>query len=163
MKPKQKEPQKDNNTTTSDTVNSDDTTSIMDYGVSPSHHNNIIGKYANCPLQSVNHPDHAFVGLLHSDDITELPEYIQDQPSTASDDTEPTQNISISSTSQHTEDLDYESPRAQIDSGAKATVTNALSLLWDVQQFTDEYPSPVKMYGATNKNLLITPTSVGKL
>ena len=123
----------------------------MDYDVSTSHQNNIIGKYANCPLQSADHPDHVFVGLLHSDDITELPEDIQDQPSTASADTEPTQNISISSTSLHNENLDHDSPRAQIDLGAKATVSNTLSLLWDVQQFTDDCPSPVQFMAPPTK------------
>ena len=103
------------------------------------------------------------MGLLYSNDITELVEDLHDQPSAASDDTQPTQNISLSMTSLDNLAQDYDSPRAQIDLGAKATVTNAMSLLWDIQHLTNEFPSPVKMYGATNKNLLITPTAVGKL
>ena len=56
-----------------------------------------------------------------------------------------------------------DSPRAQIDSGARVTVTNLLFILRDVKWFTNEYPSPVKMYGATNRKLLITPSAVGHL
>ena len=96
------------------------------------HCQSIVGSHAESPIQLVDHSNHAFVGLLHSDDVTELPDAAQCQLSTASDDTEPTQNISISSTDQPEEDLDHDLPGAQIDSGAKATVTNVLSLLWDV-------------------------------
>ena len=85
-----------------------------------------------------------------------------DATSTCSADTTPTANTS-SVSSVTTTSIDLTSPRAQIDSGAKATVTNTLSLLRDIKWYTKDFPSHVRMYGATNRNLIITPSAEGLL
>ena len=54
-------------------------------------------------------------------------------------------------------------PRAQIDTGAKASVTNCLHLLHNVKFYSETFPCRVRMYGATNKELLICPEAVGML
>ena len=54
-------------------------------------------------------------------------------------------------------------PRAMIDKGAKATATNLLHLLHKPVFFAEQNSSPVKMHGATAKDMLISPIAKGFL
>ena len=51
--------------------------------------------------------------------------------------------------------------RAMIDSGARATVTNLLSILHNVKFYTKSNSCPKHMYGATDKTKMITPLARG--
>ena len=111
-------------------------------------------------LSSVTIPDHAFVGLLNSADVEDDDDSIT--AGHADDMTVPTTNVPLHLTAAY-DNHDYDSPRAQIDSGAKSSVTDKLWLLHFVEWFSPSNPSPVKMYGATNRNILITPLARGIL
>ena len=56
----------------------------------------------------------------------------------------------------------YGSPRAQMDNGARCSVTNLVSILRDVCWFDKKHSAPVKMKGATS-NAVIVPKAKGKL
>ena len=56
----------------------------------------------------------------------------------------------------------YGEPRAQMDNGAKCSVTNLISILRDVRWFDKKHPAPVKMKGATSKAIIV-PEAEGKL
>jgi len=58
--------------------------------------------------------------------------------------------------------LGYDQPRAQIDTGAKVTVTNLLYLLHDAKFYSDTFPCKVRMQGATSKRILY-PEAIGLL
>ena len=53
-----------------------------------------------------------------------------------------------------------DSPRAQMDGGARVSVTNLVSILHSVQYFDAKFKSRVRMHGATSKEI-ITPRAVG--
>ena len=61
--------------------------------------------------------------------------------SVSSDATTPTANTTATSPVSDPHDLD--SPRAQIDSGAKVSVTNLLLLLRNTKWFAEDFPCPV--------------------
>ncbi len=56
----------------------------------------------------------------------------------------------------------FDAPRAQIDGGAKSSVTNLLEVLHDVRWYDNKFRCPVYMRGATSKKLII-PKAIGKL
>ena len=56
----------------------------------------------------------------------------------------------------------YDEPRAQMDGGAKTTVTNMLALLHDVRFFNNKFRCRMRMHGATSKDV-ITPQALGYL
>jgi len=56
----------------------------------------------------------------------------------------------------------FASPRAQIDGGAKSSVTNILEYLHDVKWFNDKFKCRVYMRGATSKKLIV-PKAIGML
>ena len=73
------------------------------------------------------------------------------------DDTIKVNNVSEKEASQW-----FQYPRAQIDGGAKSSVTNLLQILHDVRWYDDKFKCPVYMRGATSKKLII-PRAIGKL
>ena len=56
----------------------------------------------------------------------------------------------------------YGDPRAQMDNGAKCSVTNKISILRNIKYFDKSNPAPVRMRGATSKDIVI-PEAEGKL
>ena len=54
-------------------------------------------------------------------------------------------------------------PHAMIDIGAKATVTNLLHILHKPVFFAEQNACPIKMHGATAKDVLISPITKGFL
>ena len=58
---------------------------------------------------------------------------------------------------------DVDKPCAMIDTGAKALATNPLHRLHKPFFFTEHNPCPVKMCGATAKDMLISPVAKGFL
>mgnify|MGYP003308499473 CR=1 FL=1 len=90
-------------------------------------------------------PTYGLSGILASSDVqyesNDDDDDDDDTTSVSSAATTPTTNTSSVSSSYTPVDLT--SPRAQIDSGAKATVTNTLSLLRDIKWYTKEFPSSV--------------------
>ena len=54
---------------------------------------------------------------------------------------------------------DINEPRAAIDTGAEAAITNLLCLLHRPVSCIEDKPCPVKMHGATAKDTLITPVA----
>lgn len=56
----------------------------------------------------------------------------------------------------------YGTPCAQMDNGARCSVTNLVSILRNVRWFDKKHPAPVKMKGATS-NTIIVPEAEGKL
>ena len=66
------------------------------------------------------------------------------------DDTIKVNNVSEKEASQW-----FQYPRAQIDGGAKSSVTNLLQILHDVRWYDDKFKCPVYMRGATSKKLII--------
>ena len=141
-------------------------------------------------LGSMAIPSRAFIGFTSSADVasdpqetalippTVLPLNSNDSPSTCTgfsgatpittntgNTNEPPPGICLNSTTvPH-----YDSPnntteaRAMIDSGARASVTNLLHLLHRVHFYTPQRPCPLRMYGATNKKVMIVPVAVGCL
>ena len=49
-----------------------------------------------------------------------------------------------------------------MDNGARSSVTNMISILRNVRYFDKSYPDPVRMKGATSKDIVI-PEAEGKL
>lgn len=56
----------------------------------------------------------------------------------------------------------FQTPRTQIDGGAKSSVTNLLEVLHDVKWFDNKFKCRVYMRGTTSKKLII-PKAIGKL
>ena len=56
----------------------------------------------------------------------------------------------------------YNDPRAQMDDGAKCSVTNIVEILQDVKWFNGKNKAPVPMQGATSGNIIV-PSAQGKL
>ena len=56
----------------------------------------------------------------------------------------------------------FDFPRAQIDGGAKSSVTNLLEILHNVKWYNDKFKCRVYMKGATSKKVII-PKAIGKL
>ena len=115
-------------------------------------------------LMSVEIPGNAFLGLISSDDVDE-----DNQSLTSGSDSDETVVATNKLDAKppfdpsETDPMDFTSPRAQYNSGAKATVTNLLYLLRNVHFFSEKSQCPVRMYGATDDTLFITPTAVGNL
>ena len=58
--------------------------------------------------------------------------------------------------------LFYDDPRAQMDGGAKCSVTNMISLLHNVRFYSKKFKCNMRMHGATSKHI-ITPAAEGYL
>ena len=56
----------------------------------------------------------------------------------------------------------YDCPRAQIDGGAKCSVTNILDILHDINFYDEKFKPPVKMKGATSEEIIV-PEAEGYL
>ena len=72
------------------------------------------------------------------------------------------ETVKINNVSDKEERTFFDFPRAQIDGGAKSSVTNLLEVLHDVRWYNDKFKCPVYMRGATSKKLII-PKAIGKL
>ena len=101
-------------------------------------------------------------GISTADDVADDPVYHIDIGNLSYDKTVVAGSKSkISSINKVNTTLFYDdSPRAQMDSGARVSVTILVSILHNVRHFSDKFKSHVCMYGATYKEI-ITPRSIG--
>ena len=56
----------------------------------------------------------------------------------------------------------YDDPRAQMDGGARCSVTNLIDILHDVEFYDEKFKAPIKMKGATSEEIIV-PEAEGKL
>ena len=116
-------------------------------------------------LSSVKIPDEFISGGMAESEVyrdDEEPDYIEPTLTEvilpeSDDDTVQVNNVSAKEAPQY-----FEYPRAQIDGGAKSSVTNLLQILHDVKWYDNKFKCPVYMRGATSKKLII-PRAIGKL
>ena len=124
-------------------------------------------------LLTVNIPDNALLGLSGSADIKEdspqeqgllpCPEDPPVTPMSPDQNRAYFQKFELPTFSLDPKWNSKTTERGQFDSGARASVTNLKYALFDLHEFKSPSECPVRMYGATNKNLLISPEAKGKL